>query len=228
MARRTFTSDRTPRLALSWSAWELNCGVLLTEILSLRAVLATSGSLRTANCTFPDCIADTMEDSSGMIRYSTLVNFGAPLQCVGFAASVIDWLGLGSLRGKGPVPSGFVLMDCSVAPGGRIAMLMLARFAGSAASGADRVSVTVCASVAVIAVTEASELRATAAVAWSLMVSSEYFTAAESKGAPLAKVAPVRRWKVMVLPSAEVSHDWARPGTTLRSLSNSVSVPYRF
>src|SRR6218665_3427644 len=107
-----------------------------------------------------------MEDSSGMIRYSTLVNFGAPLQSVGFAASVIDWLRFRSLRVEAPVPFGFVFMDCSVAPGGRIAMLMLAMFAGSAASGADRVSVTVWASVAVIAVTEASELRATAAVAW--------------------------------------------------------------
>ena len=68
-------------------------------------------------------------------------------------------------------------------------------------------------------------MRATAAVFSSMILSIDDLTSAESNTLPSAKVTPLRSLRVTVLPSAEGSHDCARPGTTLRSLSNSVSVP---
>ena len=129
---------------------------------------------------------------------------------------------------KGPVPFGVVFSPSSVSSEDSIAMLITARFAGSAASGALRVRVTVFSSVASTAVTEARELRDTAAVASAAIASSECFTSSDPNVLPSANVTPSRRWKVRVRPSSETSQDSARPGTTLRSSSNSVRVPYRF
>ena len=44
-------------------------------------------------------------------------------------------------------------------------------------------------------------------------------------GVPSWNVTPSRRWNVRVVPSADASQLSARPGTTLRSWSSSVSVP---
>ena len=63
--------------------------------------------------------------------------------------------------------------------------------------------------------------------------SSEYFTSAEVMAAPLWKVIPGRMWKVMVSPSAEMSHDSAmRPsrlpsGARVTSGSNTFSLNSR-
>jgi 3-keto-L-gulonate-6-phosphate decarboxylase len=65
-----------------------------------------------------------------------------------------------------------------------------ARFDASAASGPDRVSSTVAGSLTVTVVTDASEAAATAAVAGSLILSSENFTSAASSAEPSANVTP--------------------------------------
>ena len=123
------------------------------------------------------------------------------------------------------MPLGLVPRVASVSVDESIAMLTEARLAGSEASALFMVSTTVLGSGAATEATEASEVRATAAVFSSMILSIEDLTSAESNALPSAKVTPVRSFRVTVFPSAEGSQDWARPGTTLRSLSNSVSVP---
>src|SRR4029453_12745453 len=138
---------------------------------------------------------------------------------------VRDWFGVRALNAYGPVPFGFVARVWSVSVDDSIAMLTEARLAGRDASALFMVRTTLEGSGAATDATDASEVRATAAVFSSMILSSDDFTSAESKGLPSANVTPVRSLRVTVLPSAEASHDWARPRTTLRSLSNSVSVP---
>ena len=142
-----------------------------------------------------------------------------------FFCRVRDWLGVRALNEYGPVPLGFVFSVSSVSVDESIAMLTEARLAGSEASALFMVSTTVLASGAATEATEASDVRATAAVFSSMILSSDDFTSAESKSLLSANFTPVRSLRVTVFPSLDASHDWARPGTTLRSLSNSVSVP---
>ena len=123
------------------------------------------------------------------------------------------------------MPLGVVLRASSVSSDDSIAMLTDASPAMSAASGAESVSTTVDGSGASMPVTLASVLAATAAVASSWILVSESTTSAESKALPSSNTTPSRRCSVTVRPSSEVSHDVASPGTTLRSWSNSVSVP---
>ena len=60
---------------------------------------------------------------------------------------------------------------------------------------------------------------ATAAVFGSRIRPIDALTSAEVNGSPSCQVTPVRRLKVIVLPSAEVSHLAARDGISLPSLS---------
>ena len=137
--------------------------------------------------------------------------------------SVTDCDGVRLSKLKAPVPLGVVSSAVIVAgvaaSDGSIAMLTLARPEGRAASGADRVSLTVDGSTMATSVTLARALRATAAVFSSRMASSENFTSVASKSLPSVNFTPLRRVSVRLLPSAEGSHFSARPGTVARSLS---------
>jgi len=139
--------------------------------------------------------------------------------------SVRDWFATRALNAYGPVPLGLVPRVASLSVEESMARLTDARFAGSEASGLFMVMTTVFASCAATDATEARDARATAAFFSSMTLVSEETTSAESKSLPSANFTPVRSVTVTVLPSAEGVQDCASPGTTLRSLSNSVRVP---
>ena len=105
------------------------------------------------------------------------------------------------------MPLGLVVRVSSVSVDESIAMLTEARLAGSEASALFMVSTTVLGSGAATDATEASDVRATAAVFSSMILSIDDFTSAESNALPSAKVTPVRSLRVTVLPSADGSQD---------------------
>lgn len=160
-----------------------------------------------------------------MMRNSTAPSVAASPQYESLRTSVIDWEATRESKLNGPVPLGAVFSASSVSSDESMARFTEASPAASAASGADKVSTTVAASGASMALTLASVLLATAAVASSWMRSSEVITSSESNELPSAKTTSGRKLIVRLSPSSATSQDSASPGTTSRSWSNSVSVP---